>query len=304
MRYPGTATDDKFRRCRGRALVRFDVCPGFTLIELLVVVAIIAVLAGLLLPGLSKAKSSAHNAVCRGNLRQIMLGAQLYTQDFGNYPPHYSLAQQVWFDTLKPYVNAEWPEKNLDPAGRLAMRSGIYVCPAYDRFPALYVGSQGIQAYLLPYGSYGYNANGTSRSIMGEVLGGLGGQIDVTRTQMRFTKESDVLKPTEMIAFGDSSLAPKGEGGFDIMHGYINLAASLGDLALRIPKAVESSDVAQRRMAYAMRHSGRVTLTYCDGHVDIRRPLEIADIKSKEVLSKWNPDNQAHADLLPTNYGF
>lgn len=58
-------------------------CRGFTLVELLVVVAILALLAGLLLPALARARESAHSSRCVSNLRQLGFATQMYWDDHG-----------------------------------------------------------------------------------------------------------------------------------------------------------------------------------------------------------------------------
>ena len=69
---------------------------GFTLIELLVVMVIIALLVGLLLPALGRAREEARKTQCRSNMRQIGLAINMYTTDNSSYtPPAYG----AWANT-------------------------------------------------------------------------------------------------------------------------------------------------------------------------------------------------------------
>jgi len=54
---------------------------GFTLIELLVVIAIIAILMGILLPTLNRAREQGKRVSCLSNLKQLMLGWNMYAED-------------------------------------------------------------------------------------------------------------------------------------------------------------------------------------------------------------------------------
>lgn len=110
---------------------------GFTLIELLTVIAIIAILAAILLPVLSKARANSYRSTCTSNLKQIYSAYRLYEQDNdGWYPPwhnmntsagttapswynpgalHYAIdkylsSKDVWFCRSSPYkgTNVTW----------------------------------------------------------------------------------------------------------------------------------------------------------------------------------------------------
>jgi prepilin-type N-terminal cleavage/methylation domain-containing protein len=119
---------------------------GFTLIELLVVVAIIAILAAMLLPALTKAKIKGQRIACLSNLRQIAIACKLYADDnrglIASAYPTFGGFQSSWCGG-----NAEtgggagsYVYQGPDPAGiqsgtlwPYAKSLGIYHCPADHR---------------------------------------------------------------------------------------------------------------------------------------------------------------------------
>ena len=60
---------------------------GFTLVELLVVIGIIAVLVGVLLPVLGKAREAANATQCMSNLHQIAIADQMYVNQYNWHMP-------------------------------------------------------------------------------------------------------------------------------------------------------------------------------------------------------------------------
>jgi len=158
---------------------------AFTLVELLVVIAIICILAGLLLPVLSRAREQARRSVCANNMGQVLKGLQWYLDDHNDHQPllgtyNDNNGKKYW-DYLHPvavapYIGFPQTKVPFDPTGRNGryfaytslinksgpLRKSVMFCPSEPNRPAIDDYTESSYMQLGNYGAapYGWNWNG------------------------------------------------------------------------------------------------------------------------------------------------
>ena len=161
---------------------------GFSLLELLLVIAIVAVLAGLLLPALARAKAKARSAQCLNNLRQWGLAFRQYADDNQDYLPRRGQGvkplEQIdrpedWFNALPPYLKLPSYQQLFTNHQRLdPISPSVFVCPV-----AVDPGSNHFLPYAMNMNLCPWGNSGTTEA----------------------TRFSDVARPAQVVALADGS---------------------------------------------------------------------------------------------------
>jgi prepilin-type processing-associated H-X9-DG protein/prepilin-type N-terminal cleavage/methylation domain-containing protein len=221
---------------RGACLRRRRQRRAFSLVELLVVTGIIAILIGILLPVISKARASAVSLTCLSNLRQMAVAATGYAGDSGgSFPIAYAYA----WDATTTTVYA-WDLTTIDEAGQptrvvpgLLWRSNdpsrIQQCPSFDGDA-----NWGVD----PYTGYNYNT-----SYVGH------GQFESIPAP---AKVSSIRQPSTTALFGDGEW---GGGANKFMRA-------------PFPSDGDAGFIGRYAGTQGFRHRGRTNVAFCDGHAE------------------------------------
>jgi prepilin-type N-terminal cleavage/methylation domain-containing protein/prepilin-type processing-associated H-X9-DG protein len=220
---------------------------AFTLIELLVVIAIIGILAGLILPVLSKVKSKAQATTCLSNLRQLHLGWAMFISDHEDSLPPINDTTEAGKDADHPSWVAGWLRTANESGGKSdGTNTTLLVGEQYAEFGSIGTYVKNPNVYRCP----GDKSNRARSMAMNAYMNGLGIWQDAN--YVTYQKLAGISNPANTWVLID-------EREDSINDGYFAVDMTAQYTILDYP---------------ASYHNGSGVLTFADGHVENHRWLE------------------------------
>ena len=166
---------------------------GFTLIELLIVVAIIAILAAMLLPALSKARQAAYATMCQNNASQISKGFIMYAGDYQDWMlPYNSNQVNIWLYPANLYMYVQGKigrGDNFFTVTDPIAQNNVWWCPVHLNTGVVGTSSYEKTTRYAMFISYGY-----SKTFVRDGANGLRAGVKITQ----------IKRPSEMLMIGEA----------------------------------------------------------------------------------------------------
>jgi len=241
--------------------------PAFTLIEVLVVTAVIAVIAALLLPALSKARERGLAMVCLNNTKELTLGVQLYADDHeGALPYNMGMNGSTFRSNLNWVNNVMTWDLSSDNTNLATIRqaalgayvngsTAIYRCPS-DHVLSAIQAAAGWEARIRSYSMNALVGNAGVASTNGANVNDPG--------YKQFFKLGQVTRPSEIFVFLD-------EHPDSIDDGYFVNKASATSSGPGYGSSVVTSPLLEWTDLPASYHNNSAAFSFADGHSSLHR---------------------------------
>jgi len=226
---------------------------AFTLVELLVVIGIIAVLVGILVPTLGKAKAAAYTTQCLSNQRQYGVAVRMYVNDSKGFLPPFQVPGATPFVSYPPYY--------------------------FQYIPALYF-KENYNLGICPADGYLVRRSTPTGGVRGPYARMYSSLVDV---YFSYAQNGDLPKRVSPIYPGLLTWQQSNPGA-------INKIRTAAETAVFIETAADAVlYFSSPEISFRFQHANntKMSVGFADGHADLRSQKEVLAPSPYQDFRKW-----------------